>query len=540
MMKVRVLVSSNEQMNNAGVRIRYKRLQEQLKRFQVHMSISAIGDFSDPAKLEDDVYLLSKCYDVRSAVFIQNAKDLGKAIGVDLFDDYFSQKEDSRLGRYRIWLNNSIQLMDFVLTSTQTMRENIQDYLLDVPTLVVDDPAPEINLNNLSCLVERKIAEVQREGSIKLAWFGIGDNPRFPVGLRDLTAFSPKLAELRDTGHKVKLEILTNRRAMTSDVLSALKRLPVPYSIGQWSESAQQALLERSHACFIPVNAQSFSIVKSLNRAVSAMVSGNQVISAGYPLYEPLTDFIYRDPKKLVQDLSANSPLLRADTIKMLSDLLDARASAEREADRLCTFFRDVLNKKSGSAGWSGTNDRTSSSRALIAMRSIRRLFSSNLGGEISDDAVRYGIIHGRDSPDRYYKFLRKAGTLSIGSPFQPAKSDFDVVFSFYKKTGYLRVFVETKVVERVDESIRKKLIAGGNIKGKSYSWLWIDELLSETVRPHDSSSFVQFMTYEYSMADLESALKRLFPEIECIISEHSLLPFYFSGCKRQKAAAIS
>ena len=80
-----------------------------------------------------------------------------------------------------------------------------------------------------------------------------------------------------------------------------LRRLAVPYSVEEWSEERERLLLSRALVSFLPVNAQNFSVVKSLNRAVSALCAGCQVLSSGYPLYESLAPFVYRDPDRLLE-----------------------------------------------------------------------------------------------------------------------------------------------------------------------------------------------------------------------------------------------
>lgn len=552
MTTVRVLVASSEQLTQAGVRIRYKRLEPYLAQMGFDLTVSAIDEFADPSTLRDDIYLLSKCYDVRSQILTRHIKDRGKIIGVDLFDDYFSQAKDSRLVRYRVWLERNLEFADFVLTSTPAMRENISRYTGTLPVQIIDDPSVPIDAQRLADAVRQKIDAAQEDRVLNLTWFGIGDNPRFPVGLRDLAAFSDQLLPFRDCGFDVKLSVLTNRRAMTTDALSALKRLPVPYTVNEWSERAQDDLLASSHACFIPVNAQRFSIVKSLNRAVSGLASATQVLSAGYPLYAPLSDFVYRDAGQLVADMASGMPLLRPDSISALVGTLQKHASAEREAEELGQFFKSVLDQKGKSApeghslpdalsegNKTGGPSKIARKAKAIALATpfstskLSRILPGWLGRKKRPAAgrtYRHGVIHGRESADRFHKFAHKADTLSIASPFRESKADYDVRFAVDERSGELIVYVAKDTIESVAAEYRSLFTPHGRIYKVPYLALPVSRLMPAGIHPAKGETFVWLMDYQNCMAEVEAVLQKLFPEIHCIVSEHSKLPFYYES----------
>ena len=195
-------------------------------------------------------------------------------MGVDVFDDYFSDTTDSRLVRYRSWLYQLVQLCDFALCSTAVMEQVIAKYRADVPTHQLNDPSLDHEIGELPDLITRK-ADLARDSMlIRAAWFGVGDNPYFPVGLADLAAYAETLGELRTQGFAIDLTILTNRRALTADGLSLITQLPIKARVEEWTESAERDLLRDALVTFLPVNARGFSAAKSLNRAVTALSAG--------------------------------------------------------------------------------------------------------------------------------------------------------------------------------------------------------------------------------------------------------------------------
>ncbi len=270
------------------------------------------------------------------------ARRLGIPVGIDLFDDYFSQKGDPRFARLRAWLAAMTETCDFILCSTPAMKAVAAAQAPGLPSHVMNDPFERFDAGALATLLAQKRERVAATGVLEIAWFGTGDNPHFPVGLADVVAFSDQLRALTRAGQPVVLHILTNVRAMSPDALAALARLPVRHTLATWSEAAEAALLERCYAAFLPVNAQPFSVAKSLNRAVTALTAGTQVLSVGYPLYALFADFIYRDPRALVADAGAGEARLEPETLGAFADLLRTLADPQQEASQLADFLAGV------------------------------------------------------------------------------------------------------------------------------------------------------------------------------------------------------
>jgi len=314
-MKLCVIAPKEGYLEQAGVRIRYRRLADHLPAYGHSLELRVIDDLRGAEDLDADAYLFSKVYDARSYVVARQLRLSGKPMGVDLFDDYFSQTGDSRFTPQRRWLRAMAHWSSFVLCSTPRMKAVAGSYMPGLPAHILNDPYLRLELDRIGDTVRRNFERTLERGEIEVAWFGNGDNPHFPVGLRDVHAFGAVLARLGGTGLKVRLRLLTNLRALTADGLEALARLPVPWVMDEWSLAGEEELLRESLVAFIPVNAQPFSIAKSLNRAVSALSIGTQVLSAGYPLYEPLGEFVYRDPAALLEDFHRGTLRLREETL---------------------------------------------------------------------------------------------------------------------------------------------------------------------------------------------------------------------------------
>jgi hypothetical protein len=460
-----------------------------------------IGDIADARHHVHDVYIVGKCYDASSFLVLQILRNTSKLLGVDLFDDYFSQYQDSRLIKLRSWLQTMASSADFILVSTPRMRDVAHTYAPCTPVHIMNDPSPPFTRETIRTALRKKLERFDRDKTLHVGWFGIGDNPYFPVGLSDLVAFGSELARLRGPGRKVQLNILTNKRAMTTDRLAMLHRLPVHWNVEEWTEKRETALLARSLVCFLPVSAQNFSIAKSLNRAVTALCSGTQVLSSGYPLYEPLAPLMYRDPGELNADIGSRRLALREDTIDAVLQTIEQWASVSGEAKKLGDFLAGQCELKA--------------SRALGA----------NASNSIA-------IIHGRESPGRIHKLAKKMGALSVASPYATQTLDYDVRFSFAPNFGSVVVSIAEKYCGEISPDVCELFYSSEKIGGTSYRTADLHQLVPDSafigkaLAATDSPIGV-LAGYAHVMVGITKVMRRLFPEIHCCYSEQAAAPFW-------------
>jgi hypothetical protein len=444
-----------------------------------------------------DVYLVSKCYDGRSLIAAQQIAASGRLLGIDLFDDYFSQVDDSRFVRLRLWLNQLLSCSSFLLFATDAMRGLAQQFAPDHPTHVMNDPFDKFDPDGLAVTLDAKLARVQETKVLDVAWFGMGDNPHFPVGLTDLVAYGDELSRLRGQGFDVRLHVLTNKRALTPRALVMLGRLAIPFTIEEWTEEREAALLERCAVCFLPVNAQAFSVVKSLNRAVTALTAGTQVLSAGYPLYEALSAFVYRDAKTLLDDLKQNRPRLRGETLAPLEQLFVKLASPDEEAQRLIAFLDGVRPPAPAAS------------------------------------ALTVAAIHGKESGGDVHKFVQRMGGLSVASPFANPKLNYDMRFCWRESGPGLDVLIASKKRHLLPEAIAEGASSHGRIVTTDYHRLAPAHLK----RPSEWNSALGRLrepvadaaVYGDVMSLVQDTLATLFPGVACVVSENSKLPLRIS-----------
>lgn len=484
-MKIIVVGPTPEYVDYAGPKIRYRRIMPELAQRGIDVEILDIGQF-DPHAAESDVVVFSKCHDPRALVSAAILRNRGVLVGVDLFDDYFSQQNDSRLTRFRTWLAQLLPICDFALCSTPRMAEVIRNYRAGMPTLIMNDPAPAIDLASLSRSLSTKIVAAHEMRRIRIGWFGVGDNPHFRVGLHDLQAFGGALRMLRRCGMDMELCVLTNARALTAQGLAQIRRLPVRTRIEEWSEGGEQALLEEALFVFLPVNCSSFSIAKSLNRAVTALTAGCQVLSAGYPLYAPLEPLIYRDPAELAYDIGERTLRLRSETLDSFQTTINSHASAQSEVARLQAFL-DGLER-------SGHGDES------------------------------LALVHGHSTNGAVHKMVQAAGGLSVASPACSTEFGFDLIFKH--AADRMVMLVSAKALSRLPPTYQDRLRPAGTLGGrKFFAMRAISDKQGGPVSETGSLPF-QLATYTAATEEIADRVTELFGSCRVIVSETSPLPF--------------
>ena len=199
-MKLVVVIPSPDYKSGAGARIRYGRLVDTLAARGVSLVLEGIAGF-DARKVDCDAVLFSKCYDARALIAAHVLTRRGIRVGVDIFDDYFSQAADSRLVWLRSWLDQMLGSCAFALTSTAVTARLVEQYSPSVPVHILNDPAPIFDADGLAGRLREKRAAGLSSGLVHVAWFGMGDNPHFAVGLQDVAAFSDALSSLARHGY---------------------------------------------------------------------------------------------------------------------------------------------------------------------------------------------------------------------------------------------------------------------------------------------------------------------------------------------------
>ncbi|MCW2411751.1 MULTISPECIES: hypothetical protein [unclassified Sphingobium] len=415
-MKIQILVRSADWMQSAGARIRYRRLESEFSRLGCMLAIDPMSSIREGLKLNADAYIFSKCHDAGALMLAEMLREAGSLVGFDLFDDYVSGTSSLTFGQ-RDFQRSLSGKVDFLLCSTERMASVVTSIDASIPVHVLNDPVESIHRARLAGLLDAKMHKVRHTGQISVVWFGQGTNPIFPVGISDLAGFSDCLQSLMAGGRDVRLKVLTSAAALDGSALSLLRSLPCPTQVQEWSVEAEAASLDAATVAFLPVNYQSFSIAKSLNRAITALAHGTQVLAAGYPLYDALGDMIYTTPADLTGDLERGSLKLSPATIPLLFDHFSTIANPGLEAKQLVSFLNAL---PAGPV------------QVSIAQRQPR------------------AIIHGAGSSPAVHTLGRALGWLSLASPLTRQPLPYSARIGFFENGADLQLRIARSALGRL------------------------------------------------------------------------------------------
>lgn len=489
-MKLCIVIQSDAFRQSAGMRIRYDRSRECLSDPGVTIDSMTSGDLAASASLDHDVYIFCKTFDTSALLLARRIHLAGKVVGQDLFDDYFSQHDDPRLERFRDWLADMAPVTDYAVCSTPRMVEVLRPYLPGIRITSIDDPIIGFDSARIGSLAAAKAARARDTGTIEVVWFGIGDNPYFPVGLHDLVACEPDLAALEHHGWKVLLRIVTNRRAFEGGGAATLRNLSVDFEVVEWTEEVETQALERATLAILPVNGQSFSRAKSLNRAVTALNGGCQVLSIGYPLYDRLDDFIYRSVGELHSDLVSGRLRVRAETV-------------------------DGLNRKLAEIA-----NPVEAANLFVAEARMARAATSR-GGR--GKAPIICLVNGRNSTIALHKSVSALKGLSVGTPFNKSAWNFPVRFDIADQQVVMRTTLA--LAERFSLPLRDSRV----IKIVDLEFVTVDtEALGTGSLPihlrKGATPIEDLAVYEDIMRFVESACSTAFATSDILFSDTSPL----------------
>ncbi|KPF63740.1 hypothetical protein [Porphyrobacter sp. AAP60] len=493
-MKIRALVQSSQWLDRAGVRIRYRRISPHLERQGARIIVDEIDNLEARWLIDEDVVIFSKCTDARALYAADYLRERGIMVGVDMFDDYFSPGI-SPCHRHREFLREMASRVDFFLCSTERMRGVAADFAPDKPCHVLNDPFDTLDQPMLASRLEEKAARARADRRIDVLWFGNGNNPVFPVGLTDLAAYAGALQPFARAGYDVRLKVLTNLSALHSENLARLRAVGLPMAVEEWSQDGEARGMEEALISFLPVNHQNFSIAKSLNRGISALTGGTQILSAGFDLYETIGPFRYRDANDLLVDLDQGSLRLRPDTLPALKECMNDLADPANEAGRLLEFLKGLppVSPSRGSNGTTGPSP---------------------------------AIIHGNRTPYAVIAFAQDRGIALIGTPFCAASPKFNLHFDFRDGVGPIELRMSKQGANMIAPSMKPLVREDANSEGPYPFILALpaDDADSEalrTLRPDMVKSRAgQMVHYARVMGSIERIARRLFRDSRIYRSE--------------------
>ncbi|OUM72339.1 hypothetical protein AUC60_18475 [Pseudomonas caspiana] len=174
----------------------------------------------------------------------------------------------------------------------------------------------------------------------QLLWFGNHGADYANFGIRDVVLIKSALESIAKD-YDVELVIVSNDRVKYETYILPLN---IPSRYVPWSKSSIELEMQRAHVVLLPNSLDPFSICKSANRAVQALIHGLPVVATNTPALAPLHGAIVVDDffGGLKRYLSSASEVLR--DVKHGQEL----AAMHFSPDRIAQLWLGTITQTTG------------------------------------------------------------------------------------------------------------------------------------------------------------------------------------------------
>lgn len=224
---------------------------------------------NDPMFYDADIYVIGKAF-INLSPVIQNLKQIGKKIVIDVSDNIFEPPEDSLKEIYE----SILPLADRVIVASEelvkVLRRRIENNITVIPDHVEGS----------------KLLPLFNPGTdeLKLLWFG------YPNNLSLLDNFLPNLGTLAAERY-ISLSIVT---AWDDYLLNIFKdgRNGIHIKHTEWSLENMSRELKNCDLVIIPSSQTPARITKTANRIMTSLYAGRYVVAYPLPAYLEFSPFI--------------------------------------------------------------------------------------------------------------------------------------------------------------------------------------------------------------------------------------------------------
>jgi len=237
------------------------------------------------------IVIFQKAYTNKDIVLAKTLKEKGIIVILDQCDNHFCyESSNSALAERAARLRAMTDLADIVIASTPKISELFKNK----KTFVIDDFLENYQLswlNHLFFKIKFQLTGLAKNNYTRLVWFGGAGTKTYPsFGLCDLVACIPELNALSQK-HNIMLTVCSNfREEYDSEIVTAAQ---FPTQFYKWREGSYRYLLAEHDICLLPINKNPFTICKSNNRLVLALMLNLQVIADSIPSYEEFGEYFY-------------------------------------------------------------------------------------------------------------------------------------------------------------------------------------------------------------------------------------------------------
>lgn len=222
-----------------------------------------------------DIVVFQKAYRPAHLALATRLQRRGAAVVFDLCDNHFFPPPDDPESVARVdRLRTMIGMADLITVSTPTLASRI-----DHPRVVVVDDAID---------AQGPVVPAGPVSRRRLIWFGNAGSAADHYGMADLGSIMEDLRHV-DKGMTFELVVVSNSAA-------AFERYVRPSGLDAryetWSPASVEQALRSADIALLPIQANAFTVCKTANRVVTALLHGLAVVAGRIPSYEDFLPYI--------------------------------------------------------------------------------------------------------------------------------------------------------------------------------------------------------------------------------------------------------
>jgi hypothetical protein len=256
--------------------------------------VRQLGD--DPA--DCDTIIFSKSDSPRALSLAEAARRQGRRVIYDVCDNIFEKPPADEQGRLRQERAKALMRQaDVVTCATPALAKLLTSAVPEIAgkAEIIADALEESDVSRIPTWTERlhlwRLGKFLRRnaGVLHLVWFG--KCKKGYAGIEHLDRLVG-LIELAGLSHSVTLTVISNRRRLYR---RSARGWRIPKFYLPWSLATFDAALRLHKVAVIPVEANAYTLGKTINRPATALMAGLGVIADSIPAYEELRPFIFLD-----------------------------------------------------------------------------------------------------------------------------------------------------------------------------------------------------------------------------------------------------
>jgi hypothetical protein len=294
-----------------------------------------IFDVKNSSKYQ--LVIFQKAYTQEDIELANRLKASGTKIVFDLCDNHFYNPDNLPIfAERKERLYRILEIADGVTVSTSELQKVLTEEGKE--SVIIDDVVHQWWNRNLwesiAGYTQNLLPKLNQY--LRIVWYGSSGLESPPFGMVDLEKLIPILENLNQQ-IPIKLSVISDSKNKFDKYLSHVNFKTQYFN---WELNSFPRIFKKHDICIIPINLNSFTVCKSNNRLILALLLGVSVIADKIPSYEDLGDFVLFGEWEDSLYTYATQPEIRHQKIIQGINYINSKYNQERVINQWSSLIR--------------------------------------------------------------------------------------------------------------------------------------------------------------------------------------------------------